>query len=80
MNGSGLGSEAGSLFVSVLNSQGCLLSILSLTCSLVYFVHFNFGSSVLRLFYLVFLCIFPLCCLVTNLVVANSLSSVVLQG
>mmetsp|Transcript_31709 Transcript_31709/g.48571 ORF Transcript_31709/g.48571 Transcript_31709/m.48571 type:complete len:174 (+) Transcript_31709:1313-1834(+) len=46
---------------------------------MVYFINFNFGAGLLRLVYLVFLLTFPIASLITNLIIANNLSNVVLQ-
>lgn len=54
-------------------------SIFALFTSLLYFIHFSFKSTSLRLAYLVFLILYPLGIVVFNLVVANSMKNVVLK-
>lgn len=63
----------------ILSSQGSLISIVSLLCSLVYFIHFNFAAGILRLVYLIFLCLNPLISFIANLVIANNFKNNVLQ-
>ena len=57
----------------------CLSTTLSLFAGLTYFIHFNFANGMLRLIYLVFIVAFPLVSLISNLVVGNSLSRIVLD-
>ena len=54
--------------------------MIALLCSLVYFVHFNFASSLLRLVYFVFVCLFPGVCMAVNIVIATNLKNIVLKG
>lgn len=62
----------------ILSSQGSLISIVSLLCSLVYFIHFNFAAGILRLVYLIFLCLNPLISFIANMVIANNFKNNVL--
>ena len=59
--------------------QPCFATTLSLFAGLAYFIHFNFANGMLRLIYLVFIVAFPLVSIVSNLVVGNSLSRIVLD-
>mmetsp|Transcript_3408 Transcript_3408/g.5752 ORF Transcript_3408/g.5752 Transcript_3408/m.5752 type:complete len:332 (+) Transcript_3408:841-1836(+) len=75
--GGGLDS---STTIGVLQSQGALISVIQLMCSLVYYNHFNYNHGLLRLAYFIFLVVYPVACLLTNLVIGNTFSRVVLQG
>jgi hypothetical protein len=55
------------------------VSLASLVCSLVYFIHFNFASGLIRLIYLIFSLAYPVASLVTNVVIGNNLNNIVLK-
>jgi hypothetical protein len=46
---------------------------------LVYFIHFNFASGLIRLIYLIFSLAYPVASLVTNVVIGNNLNNIVLK-
>jgi hypothetical protein len=69
-----------SVWLSAMQMQGSLTSVIALLCSLVYFVHFNFASSLLRLVYFIFVCVYPGVCLAVNVVIATNLKNLVLKG
>ena len=55
------------------------ISLSSLVCSLVYFIHFNFASGLIRLIYFIFTLAYPVASLVTNIVIGNNLNNIVLK-
>lgn len=55
------------------------VSLSSLVCSLVYFIHFNFASGLIRLIYFIFTLSYPVASLVTNVVIGNNLNNIVLK-
>ena len=71
---------AGGIWQKVLTSQGSVISLLSLLCSVTYFVHFNFAHGLLRLIYFIFVLAHILISFGANIVVSNNLRNIVLKN
>jgi hypothetical protein len=63
----------------ILNLVGSVISIASLMCTLIYFLHFNFSAGIIRLVYLIFVACYPIVGLIANLVIANNFKNNVLK-
>ena len=61
-------------------ARSSIATVVALFICLTYFLHFNFATGMLRLVYLIFLCMFPLASIIANCVVGNNLGRVVLDG
>ena len=55
------------------------MSMISLLCSIIYFIHFNFAMLMLKTIYLAILVLYPLVAFFGNCAVANSLRNNILQ-
>jgi hypothetical protein len=68
------------IFLSkIITSWKTIISMTALLCNITYYIHINFASGLLRLIYLVFLLMYPVASFVSNIVIGNNLSNVVLD-
>lgn len=54
-------------------------TMITLFVALMYMLHFNFASSMLRFIYMIFVAMFPLVSILTNWVIGNNMKRVVLE-
>lgn len=71
---------AGGTWQKVLSSQGSLISVLSLLCSYIYFIHFNFSVGFLRWIYFIMMVLHAFVTFAANLIIGNNLRNVVLKN
>jgi len=72
-------SEKPGLWRKALSSQGSLISLLSILCSLVYLLHFNFSNGLVRLIYFLFTILYPLVTFGVSAVIGMNLKNKVLR-
>lgn len=65
-----------SIFLGEISS---LISLVSMTCSLIYLIHFNFAHSIVRLCYIFFVVMQLMTVIVSNVVINNNLANMVLK-